>query len=890
MSKVEAGDVVLKDKDKDEEEEEEEDEDDLPNASTAAAPGQGAGDDLAELENETEQATEAAGALLNEIVQETDEKPQNASSDDSSPVIVDRQSADPHAAVKNAEKVTEVAKHAVEASHQVATIASSTTKPEVHGATGSEKKEEEAKINDSDAAAEQAKKKATLASQQINAVTDPTKKLEEEVLKTLEDEKKQKEAEERKKKENIETSTEFWKAFDSSTDNFPLQDYNAFDIKFFFLVMTNDTIRRNTADEPTPEDKKLVRDYMEAIQTLCKRAIQKQGWVYDCPQIRDSSKLDASFKPINNDISRQRRVNVQDAIGRTCKLLGRLYLSNRGVDEKTKQQIPVTKKDEIDTLVQEIGEYAKSVQNHDVWKDSPTPAAAQPQPASNNTSKLTDTSNLPPLFTPEPSESKLPEIPRSNASIRERCKFIRNIAYPSNELTKFNASTIADFVHDLVRDGVYGYASTNPDAVREFLRGISDYETVYSTDTYHQGIGDKKELTSNIIDLGDIFDAVYFIYNTQWELFRGKSMSYTRKLADYVKKISTAAPSSHSLSANAATSNSVVNHSFSANAVSSSPAVDDPFVMESLFPSSSLPAWSGISDLTEDYPPSAISLKPKVPKNHGYRGLPLAFLRSSVDRESFVPKKKGVGPTKAKTSADEEAKAKHIRKIIDQARAMGYNMTDPTKWNVFPGCLSDGYKLTGVSYSDVLVKLHRNKRLCYLALTILKQEYGYRIPSRDYSAVIRAIERAQETERLEKEEEEEEAEQTERLKKEDEKAKQQAQEEEEEAAERIAKKKKQARRTRGYDRALLKRAVSTAMSGLNTQQPVASSPGPTKQVETKKHEKKDSRLTTPPGNKDQVSLARSTTVDHLRQIRPPLETQKHPSKPVSHSTTWFKPT
>ena len=876
MSKVEADDVTPEEED----EEEEEDEDDLPNASTAAAPGQGADDDLVDLENGTEQATEDAEALLNEIEQEKKEKTQNASSNGSSSVIVDRQSADPHAAaVENAEKVTEVAKHAVEASHQVATIASSTTKPEVHGATGSEKKEEEAKINDSDAAAEQAKKKATVASQQINAVTDPTKKLEEEVLKTLEDEKKQKEAEERKKKEKIETSTEFWKAFDSSTDNFPLQDYNAFDIKFFFFVMTNDTIRRNTADEPTPEDKKLVQDYMEAIQTLCKRAIQKQGWVYDCPQIRNSSKLDASFKPINNDISRQRRVNVQDAIGRTCKLLGRLYLSNRGVDEKTKQQIPVTKKDEIDTLVQEIGEYAKGVQNHDLWKDSPTPAAAQPQLASNNTSKLTDTSNLPPLFTPESEDSKLLGIPKSNASIEERCKFIRNIAYPSNQLTKFDASTIADFVHDLVRDGVYGYASTNPDAVRgyastnpdavrEFLRGISDYETVYSTDTYHQGIGDKKELTSNIIDLDDIFDAVYFIYNTQWELFRGKSMSYTRKLADYVKKISTAAPSSHSLSANAATSNSVVNHSFSANAVSSSPAVDDPFVMESLFPSSSLPAWSGISDLTEDYPPSAISLKPKVPKNHGYRGLPLAFLRSSVDRESFVPKKKGVGPTKAKTSADEEAKAKHIRKIIDQARAMGYNMTDPTKWNVFPGCLSDGYKLTGVSYSDVLVKLHCNKRLCYLALMILKQEYDYRIPSCDYPAVIRAIERAQETERLEKEEEE---------------AEQQAQEEEEEEeeAKRIAKKKK-TKKARKRD--LITRAAMTVMNRIRTPQTVA------EQVETKKHEEKDSRLTTPPGNKERVSLARSTTVDHLQQIRPPLETQKHPSRPVSHNTTWFNPT
>lgn len=843
MSKVEADDVTPEEED----EEEEEDEDDLPNASTAAAPGQGADDDLVDLENGTEQATKDAGALLNEIEREKEEKTQNASSNGSSPVIVDRQSADPHAAaVENAEKVTEVAKHAVEASHQVATIASSTTKPEVHGATGSEKKEEEAKINDSDAAAEQAKKKATVASQQINAVTDPTKKLEEEVLKTLEDEKKQKEAEERKKKEKIEISTEFWKAFDSSTDNFPLQDYNAFDIKFFFFVMTNDTIRRNTADEPTPEDKKLVRDYMEAIQTLCKRAIQKQGWVYDCPQIRDSSKLDASFKPINNDISRQRRVNVQDAIGRTCKLLGRLYLSNRGVDEKTKQQIPVTKKDEIDTLVQEIGEYAKGVQNHDLWKDSPTPAAAQPQPASNSTSKLTDTSNLPPLFTPESEDSKLLGIPKSNASIEERCKFIDKITYPFENLAKYDTADIADLVYSLVRDGVDGHASTNPDAVAKFLRLIKKYGVMYSSDDpFHDETGKERKyegLVPREENLSDILSSVYHIYLTQWEVRADRSTPYTNKVADFVR---TMLRDDHA---------------------SSSPVVDNPSVVKaSSSKKKTLPRWQAVADLTEDYPPKAISLKPGVPEGHVNRGVPPAF---PINRESFVPKKKGVGPTKAKTSADEEAKAKHIRKIIDQARAMGYNMTDPTKWNVFPGCLSDGYKLTGVSYSDVLVKLHCNKRLCYLALMILKQEYDYRIPSRDYPAVIRAIERAQETERLEKEKEE---------------AEQQAQEEEEEEeeAKRIAKKKK---KRRARERGLITRAANTVMDRIRTQQPVA------EQVETKKHEEKDSRLTTPPGNKERVSLARSTTVDHLQQIRPPLETQKHPSRPVSHNTTWFNPT
>lgn len=811
-------------------------------------------DALVELENVTEQAAEDAGVLLNEIEREKKEKTQNAPPNGSSLVVVDRQSADPHAAaVENAEKVTEVAKHAVEASHQVATIASSTTKPEVHGATGSEKKEEEAKINDSDAAAEQAKKKATVASQQINAVTDPTKKLEEEVLKTLEDEKKQKEAEERKKKEQIETSTEFWKAFDSSTDNFPLQDYTAFDIKFFFVVMTNDTIRRNTAGEPTPEDKKLVRDYMEAIQTLCKRAIQKQGWVYDCPQIRDSSKLDASFKPINNDISRQRRVNVQDAIGRTCKLLGRLYLSNRGVDEKTKQQIPVTKKDEIDTLVQEIGEYAKGVQNHDLWKDSPTPAAAQPQPASNDTSKLTDTSNLPPLFTPEPSESKLPEIPRSNVSIEERCKFIDKITYPFQNLAKYDTADIADLVYSLVRDGTNTYAGTDPDSVREFLRLIKKYGAMYSSDDpFHDETGKERKyerLVPYDENLSGILSSVYNIYLAQWHILIDRSTPYTNKVAGFV--------------------NTVLRE----DDASSSPAVDDPFVMESLFPSSSLPAWSGISDLTEDYPPSAISLKPKVPKNHGYRGLPLAFLRSSVDRESFVPKKKGVGPTKAKTSADEEAKAKHIRKIIDQARAMGYNMTDPTKWNVFPGCLSDGYKLTGVSYSDVLVKLHCNKRLCYLALMILKQEYDYRIPSCDYPAVIRAIERAQETERLEKEEEE---------------AEQQAQEEEEEEeeAKRIAKKKKT---KKARERGLITRAAMTVMNRIRTPQTVTSSSGPVKETEIKQREAKDGRLTTPPGAMER-GIASSVNESRLHPTNSAAaQRERFAAKPASHNTTWSNP-
>ena len=112
---------------------------------------------------------------------------------------------------------------------------------------------------------------------------------------------------------------------------------------------------------------------------------------------------------------------------------------------------------------------------------------------------------------------------------------------------------------------------------------------------------------------------------------------------------------------------------------------------------------------------------------------PLQPRRAHQRMRSYVSLK----TSKPKTEIHDEQKdqADEIRRVVDRARRLGYNMSNPKKWQFSSRSLAPTYRLTGAFYSDVLVKLYREEVLCPLALLILSQEYDYEIPWHVYSGV-----------------------------------------------------------------------------------------------------------------------------------------------------------